>query len=44
MKIHELQDNYKFDKIASFGIRMESVEFKLKDTVTNKYINANKDL
>lgn len=43
MKIHELQDNYKFDKIASFGIRMESVEFKLKDTVTNKYINANKD-
>ena len=43
MKIYELQDNNKFDKIASFGIRMDSVEFKLKDTVTNKYINANKD-
>ena len=43
MRIHQLQDNQTFKNVAFFGDKRDDMQFTLKDTVTNKYIKAEKD-
>lgn len=43
MRIHQLQDNQTFKNVAFFGDIRDDMQFTLKDTVTNKYITAEKD-
>lgn len=43
MRVHQLQDNQTFKNVAFFGDIRDDMQFTLKDTVTNKYITAEKD-